>query len=221
MQRALLFLAVAAVVLVPGPASAGGRGFVGGGAPKAHAGSFKTGHVRPHTFASRPFRHPAPSVFPTTVDPWKFWGAKGAHRHHRFFKKPGFTSGVVFGGGLVYWPPVVYETAETVVYTPAPAAAYSAPAPVPRVIEYPAGWYELHGDGVTSAYQWVWIPKPPAPPPPPEAAPPPTPSPQPPAREGRTIGQIYRWTDEQGVTTFTDRLENVPERYRPRAEPRA
>jgi hypothetical protein len=57
---------------------------------------------------------------------------------------------------------------------------YAAPAPVvvvqrtpayPTVIQYPNGRYELHGDGIYTPYQWVWIPNvaplPPAPPPPP------------------------------------------------------
>ena len=48
--------------------------------------------------------------------------------------------------------------------------AYIAPAPVqPRVVQYPHGRYVLRGDGITTAYQWVWIPNPPSAPP---AAPP-------------------------------------------------
>ena len=42
----------------------------------------------------------------------------------------------------------------------------------PTVINYPHGRYELRGDGVSTAYQWVWIPNPPPPP----AAPPPPPT---------------------------------------------
>lgn len=51
--------------------------------------------------------------------------------------------------------------------TPPPPPAY------PTVVEYPHGRYELRGDGIRTAYQWVWIPKAPPPPPPPPAAPPP------------------------------------------------
>jgi hypothetical protein len=44
--------------------------------------------------------------------------------------------------------------------------AYIAPAPVqPRVVQYPHGRYVLLGDGITTAYQWVWIPNPPSAPP--------------------------------------------------------
>ncbi len=51
-------------------------------------------------------------------------------------------------------------------YAAAPAyanQAYIAPAPVQsRVVQYPHGRYVLQGDGVTTAYQWVWIPNPPS-----------------------------------------------------------
>ena len=54
---------------------------------------------------------------------------------------------------------------------PAPTyTTYARPAPargpaVSRVVEYPHGRYLLRGDGVTTAYQWVWLPNPPPPPP--------------------------------------------------------
>jgi outer membrane protein OmpA-like peptidoglycan-associated protein len=60
--------------------------------------------------------------------------------------------------------------APTVVVAPAPV--YSAPP----VYQYPHGRYELQGDGVADAYQWVWIPNPTIPPlrpgAPPTASPP-------------------------------------------------
>lgn len=210
--RALPLVALAIVVLAPAQSSAGDRS-LSIGAPKSHVGVIKAGPA----FAKpvrHGFHHPGPSVFPTPVDPWKFWGVKKVHRP--FFKPPFFVSGssgvVVAGTTVVYAPPVVIVAPAPVVY---------APPPTPTVIDYPTGRYELRGDGVTSPYQWVWTPKPPPPPPPPADAPPePAPQSRPPAREERGIGKIYRWTDEDGVTTLTDRLENVPERYRPRAEPK-
>lgn len=88
--------------------------------------------------------------------------------------------------GRAYAEPV-YVTSPPVVYsTPAPAysaapATYYAPRPpaIQREVLYPHGRYLLYGDGVTSAYQWVWVPNPPSPPPPgavppPGSAPPPT-----------------------------------------------
>ncbi len=59
-----------------------------------------------------------------------------------------------------------YQTAYVQTPAPAPAPRYS------NVVWYPHGRYELRGDGVTTAYQWVWIPNPPPPP----AAPPPAPT---------------------------------------------
>jgi hypothetical protein len=78
-------------------------------------------------------------------------------------------------------PPLYYVPAPT--YYAAPPAyaaapgyanqAYNAPAPVqPRVVQYPHGRYVLQGDGITTAYRWVWIPNPPSPPPPAAPAPP-------------------------------------------------
>lgn len=59
-------------------------------------------------------------------------------------------------------PPVVYAAP---VYA-APAVTYyapPAPPPVQREVVYPHGRYLLYGDGVTIAYQWVWVPNPPPP----------------------------------------------------------
>jgi len=67
--------------------------------------------------------------------------------------------------------PVVYTTPTTVYTVPAQVVVVKpAPPPVPTVVQYPHGRYELRGDGVTIQYHWVWIPNPPPPPP---AAPPP------------------------------------------------
>jgi hypothetical protein len=95
----------------------------------------------------------------------------------------GLASFAVFNqlvGGLFYprpvyaYPAPVYYSApayyvERPVYYAAPVyAAPATPAPTySRVVQYPHGRYELRGDGVYTAYQWVWIPNPPPPPPPP------------------------------------------------------
>jgi hypothetical protein len=116
----------------------------------------------------------------------------------------------------VYVPPPVYVAPP--VYAPPPAYAVPAPS-VPRVVEFPTGRYELRGDGVYTPYTWVWIPNPPvAPPSPPAPAAPPAPSSAPePRREPARTAMLYRWTDEQGVTTWTDSIEKVPARYRAQA----
>lgn len=117
-----------------------------------------------------------------------------------------------------YAPPPAY--APSPLYAP-PAAAYQPPTtyyqrePEPRVVVYSTGRYELRGDGVTTQYIWVWVPNPPAGPPPE------SPSEQPPSAPGSKASpshDAYRWTDEDGVTTWTDRLDRVPERYRAHAQ---
>jgi hypothetical protein len=152
----------------------------------------------------------------------------GHHRHgfrHRAFFPAFVPPSVVLSSPVVVAPTTVY--APQPVYAPAPVyappTAYAAPPvpppPIPRVVEYPGGRYELRGDGVTSPYVWVWIPNPPAAPPsPPPAVPPadglePSLSPREPGQ--RTV--TYRWTDEAGVTTWTDSLEKVPTRFRAQA----
>ena len=105
------------------------------------------------------------------------------------------------------------------VYPPAPAYGPAGPPPMPRVVEFPNGRYELRGDGVHSPYTWVWLPHPPAAPPEAPPAPPAAVPPEPgSARPSGATTTVYRWTDEQGVTTWTDRLDKVPPRYRGQAD---
>ena len=76
-----------------------------------------------------------------------------------------------------YAPAPAYSVPPPAYYAPAPAYSapppaysappayvrqtYAAPAPAqPRVIQYPGGRYELRGDGIATAYEWVWIPSP-------------------------------------------------------------
>jgi hypothetical protein len=102
---------------------------------------------------------------------------------------------------------------------------------MPSVVEYPNGRFELRGDGMTSPYNWVWIPNPPPPPPvaapgpgysPPTAYFPPDPGYSPPGRTSDdrptfSSRRLYRWTDENGVINVTDRLDAVPSKYRSQA----
>jgi hypothetical protein len=186
------FVLVAGTAAAPEPAFAGGRG---------------GGHG--HGFHGKGLHSSPPRFFPK-------------HHHHHGFKHHGFGFGVVA-------PPVVIYSAPSYVpeYVPPPPAytpSYSyvpPPQPLQRVVEFPSGRYELHGDGVTTAYRWVWIPNPPASPPveepvapPAPAAPPASQAPPPAAPERTRRADIYRWTDEAGVVHITDRLEKVPEAYR-------
>ena len=143
-----------------------------------------------------------------------------------------------FGGVVLLAPPLFWYGSDWYGYDPGYAAAYApsygpavayapspstslslappAPAapPPPTVVELSTGRWELRGDGINVPYRWVWIPNAPTAPPsaPPDAAPAPSSRPEPP---GNT--RVYRWTDAEGTLHMTDRLDQVPERYRVRA----
>jgi hypothetical protein len=203
-------VAIAAVLLVASPAFATGNRGQGG----------------PHQGGPR-----VRSSLPTRVFPHQQHHGFHGHRFHGHNKFHGHGSGF----GVILAPPVIGYSYAPPVYagpeyvTPAPAYAppsYAPPAygyappPSERIVEFPNGRYLLQGDGVTAPYRWVWIPSPPPAPPadepvapsPPPAPPGPTSRPEP----TRTI-DFYRWTDEHGVTHFSDRLESVPEAYRSKA----
>jgi hypothetical protein len=159
-------------------------------------------------------------------------GHRGFHGHGHRFHGHRFNNFVYYPYFPTYAAPSVVVSTPVVVYAAppvysapqyyAPPVAYSAPAApaMPRVVEYPGGRYELRGDGVSSPYSWVWIPDPPAaPPPPPAPAPPASTAPEPSLalRVAGPRATAYRWTDETGVTTWTDNLEKVPARFRAQA----
>ena len=82
---------------------------------------------------------------------------------------------VVVAPPPAYYAPSPAYSAPPAAYSAPPAyprQTYAAPAPAqPTVIQYPHGQYELRGDGIAIAYQWVWIPNPTIAPPPPGAPP--------------------------------------------------
>ena len=108
-----------------------------------------------------------------------------------------FTSLVTFPfWAFAYYPPTypypapAYYGGSAVAYA-SPAVTYAAPATetysaprapvVQREVVYAHGRHVLYGDGIRTAYQWVWVPNAPAPPPsavpPPPAGAPPAPPP--------------------------------------------
>ncbi len=187
---------VASVALVPAPALAqrasgrsGGAGVVVG----SPAGSRAFAHHRsaPGSFAPRSFF---------------------SHRGFAPFGAIVVYAPLAYGSPAYYDPPLAY--APPAMYAPPTGGTLSLappPSPMPRVVEFPTGRYELRGDGITAPYQWVWIPNPPAAPPP--VAPPATPAP-PSSRdlEPSRPTTLYRWTDKQGVVHLTDRRDTVPDR---------
>jgi len=159
--------------------------------------------------------------------------------HHPGFHRPLGGRGPIivyapplwYGGVDPYYSAAGYDLSSAYAPSAYPPAGYggsyggtialSTPPPMPSVVEYPTGRFELRGDGVVVPYRWVWIPNPPlAPPPPaPPAGPPAAPQAPPASREPEPTGRttVYRWTDAQGVLHLTDRLDQVPEKYRSQA----
>ena len=221
----LSLVIAAGFALAPAVAMAGrSQGRPGGGAvahsrPSGfhHGGGFQT---RPSGFHGGGFPH------------------RPQHVHHAgppHFRPRPFARNVVafgaFAAPFVYAPPLVYGSAlpyDSGYYDPSayytPPATYSPPVsygpamggaialapsaptspPPPSVVEFPTGRYVLQGDGTTVPYSWVWIPNPPS-------APPGAPSS---SREPSSGRQLYRWTDEAGVSHWTDRWDAVPPQYR-------
>jgi hypothetical protein len=158
------------------------------------------------------------------------------HRFHRSFATGGywiggygvpFYYGSTLGNSLpddssVYpyessvYAPYVVNTAPPVYVPPRiPFSTSVGPVapPRPSVTEYPEGRYELRGDGVSTPYNWVWIPNPPSAPPASMSSPT-APAPNSGARSPARRSQLYRWVDEQGVVHLTDNAETVPEQFR-------
>ena len=225
---ASLALAIASVLAPAVALATGGRG-------GAHSGpSMSTGG--PPRGGGRGGPHGFRSAVPHAGISGK-WPAHGLRPGPGGRPFPCCAGGSVWGGfpyyGSVwyappptYYYPSTYDHPPTYYYASAPPLytyppAYAAPtvdAPRPTVVEYPHGRYELRGDGVTTPYTWVWIPTAPPPPPPPEepAAPPADASGSEAPSPARP-GPVYRWTDEQGVVHWTDRVDTVPVQHRTQA----
>jgi hypothetical protein len=121
-----------------------------------------------------------------SLAPSDAWAGGRFHRGggHFGFWGPGlFLGGLALGAAVTapyyrygypyyyYGPDYYYAPPPAVVYQQAPPAyAAAPPAPVQREVVYPHGKYVLYGDGVTQAWQWVWVPNAPASPPPPPPA---------------------------------------------------
>jgi hypothetical protein len=102
-------------------------------------------------------------------------GGRGGFHHGGCCWGGAFVGGLLLGSVLAApyygYPYYAYPYAAypAPVYAPAPAyqpqtQVYMAPS-VQREACYVGGCYRLYGDGVTTAYQWVWLPAAPAPPP--------------------------------------------------------
>ena len=233
MKRALSVVAVVAVIGALASSSAFAHGARGGSS--GFRGGHFAGSSRSGTggFVHKRFSAPQKSVFPQPVDPWKSWGGSAKHHGNHDLAFAPFVGATGFIGTpsvIVTAPtvPLVVEASPVIHVSPvisAPAAvALPGPAalPIPTLVDYPGGWYQLRGDGATTPYRWIWIPKPPVSPEPSSDPTPPAQGADTPARptESRardSRGQAYHWTDDRGVTTWTNRLEKVPKRFRDQA----
>src|SRR3989442_8260833 len=225
--RPLLVLAAVGLILMPSWALAGGRCGVVVIAPRSSVviASPSTVGVRttPRIFVPR-----TGGVFVTGTSPHHFFPRFGTGV---IVSSPFFPVSSPFFPTVASAPPAIESSPPGVYAQPPPSVSVApSPLPTPTVIEYPTGWYQLRGDGVTTPYAWVWIPKPP-PAPPAEARPtavptaPPSTAPGGPrtvppvqSRSSESSAKLYRWTDEQGVVHLTDRLNSIPERYRSEAQ---
>ena len=161
-----------------------GRGGLVPMPPITHPGTNPSGH--------RPMHHP--------IKRYPYWGY-GGYAPSLFY-----TPYVSPEPTVVYQPIVVYSQPSEYAPSPSPSPSMELGLPpMPSVIPYPDGRYVLMGDGINSAYRWVWIPNPPS------APPEKTPAPGPAVSRG---GALYRWVDDQGVVHFTQGWDAVPERYR-------
>jgi hypothetical protein len=211
-RNAVLTLTVLAMAVVPVQAAntqGAGRnpveGVAGGHPSNQHLGNPNMNMGNHRSGNQQSFNHQPFNRRPFNRRPFFPYGGTA------FYAPP-----VSYGPGAYYDPAPVYDSPD--VYSQPAATSISMappPAPMPSVIPYPTGRYELWGDGYTSPYQWVWIPNPPpAPPAAPQAPPAPSmPQPADPAASPQR-SQLYRWVDDEAVVHFTQGLDSVPARYR-------
>jgi len=88
------------------------------------------------------------------------------HAYAEPYQRQAYAEPVTVTRSIVYTTPVVYTT-PAVYAVPTQVVAVQPAPPQQTVVQYAHGRYELRGDGVYHAYQWVWIPNAPPPPPPP------------------------------------------------------
>lgn len=103
---------------------------------------------------------------------WHGHGHGHWHGGHGHWHGGWWRGGVFIGSfGWPYWPygypyPYVgypyqypHPAYNAQIATPSGSTLYEQ-QPIQREVVYPHGKYVLHGDGVTQAWQWVWIPAP-------------------------------------------------------------
>jgi len=226
MKRLALILGLSLAILATGaPVSAqgmrmrfggfGGGGFGGAGFHGFMGGRFAGGHGfgRPIAppFARRPFFGKRFGRFAFVLPvPVGFYGAWSPFYGYPYGYPPPYADYPV-----AYDLPAASQTAHDpppLLYTPSAVRAIPpVPSPpMPEVVEFSTGRYQLRDDGSGTAYSWVWIPNPPTAPPADAQSTPPAPPPH---------TRLYRWTDDQGVVHLTNLWDEVPPQYRQQVKP--
>ena len=227
MKRLALILGLTLAILVSGapvPAQGfqmrfggfGGHGFAGGRFGGGRfAGGRGFGHPMAPPFVGRPFFRgrrfdrfafvvPVPIGFFGGWSP--FYGYPYGYPYGYSPPYGGYPAAydLPYASQAAYDPPPVYAQPAVQAIPPVP------PPPMPEVVEFSTGRYQLRGDGAGTAYSWVWIPNPPS-------APPADAQSIPPAQPPHV--RLYRWTDDQGVVHLTNLWEEVPPQYRQQMKP--
>lgn len=213
MRRLALILGVSLAILatgLPTPARAfpmriiGARGHLFPGGPR-FAHSFAPPFIRQPFFRGRRFVG-FPLAVPVPIGVYGAWPPFYGYPPSYYGYTPAYDASTYYPSQAVYDPPPAYAPPEVQAIPP-------ASPPMPDVVEYSTGRYQLRGDGTTAVYRWVWIPNPP---------------PEPPAQSGAddasavatrpSPGRLYRWTDDQGVVHLTNVWKDVPQQYRQQAK---
>jgi len=212
MRRLALILGVSLAILataLPTPARAfpmrfaGAQGHLFAGGPR-FARSFAPPFIRRPFFRGRRFGGFALAV-PVPIGIYGAWPPFYGYPPYYGYA-PAYDASTYYPSQAAYDPPPAYAPPEVQAIPP-------VSPPMPDVVEYSTGRYQLRGDGTTTAYTWVWIPNPPL---------------EPPAQSGAddasapttrpSPGRLYRWTDDQGVVHLTNVWKDVPQQYRQQAK---
>jgi hypothetical protein len=154
-MRRNMVAAVVAIMMIAGSVAPGGAAPRGGGGARGGAGGGGGGGW-----------HGGGGHWHGGSRHWHGHGRWHGHRHWH----GGWWGGGVFIGSLgwPYWPygypypylgyPYRYPYPVYSAEIAAPSVSYYERQPIQREVVYPNGKYVLYGDGVTQAWQWVWIP---------------------------------------------------------------
>ena len=149
MIRKILGLALVATLslALASPVSAASRGAPGGGFHGGHGGFHHRGGFRGSCCWGGAF---VGGVFLGSALAYPYY----PYYPYPYYAYPYYAYPYPVYQGPAYAPTPVYQEQTQVTIAPS----------VQREVCYVGGCYHLQGDGVTVAYQWIWMPTPPVPP---------------------------------------------------------